>query len=120
MPNRKLTIEELKSLAAPLLKSVRARLVKLTAGDSDLLFALRRKLSKELQYDERGKPMARRKLKMAKALEQDGRCPLCKKRLPDRGAVLDRIVAMRGYTTDNTRLLCPPCDTTVQKERNYA
>jgi hypothetical protein len=33
--------------------------------------------------------------------------------------VLDRIKAMKGYTTGNTRLLCPECDAKVQAERAY-
>jgi hypothetical protein len=34
-------------------------------------------------------------------------------------SVLDRIEAMKGYTAENTRVLCQPCDTTVQIERGY-
>ena len=42
---------------------MRARLTALAAGDMELLFAFRRKVYKELTYDERGKPMARKRLK---------------------------------------------------------
>jgi hypothetical protein len=53
MANRQLTKAELQEVVAPLLTSVRARLVKLSGGDPALLWALRRKHAKELTYDER-------------------------------------------------------------------
>ena len=62
MANRQLTPEELKHANA-LLDEIRIRLETLSAGDKNLLFAYRRKIFKELTYDERSKPMARRKLK---------------------------------------------------------
>jgi UTP:GlnB (protein PII) uridylyltransferase len=58
MPNRQLTKEELQ-MANRLLTEIRARLDALAGGDADLLFAYRRKISKELGYDERSKPMLR-------------------------------------------------------------
>ena len=63
--------------------------------------------------------MQRRKLKDLKRAEQDNKCPLCSKSLPIKYAVPDRIEAMKGYTPENTRLLCRECDTRVQQERNY-
>lgn len=120
MPNRRLSNEELQSLARPMLSEVRARLEVLSAGDSDLLWALRRKLYKELIYDERGKPMHRVKLKQLKLGEQKGLCLLCQTVLPSKGSVLDRLEAMQGYTPENTRLICAACDTKVQTERGYA
>jgi ribosomal protein L44E len=120
MANRQLTQVELSTLAEPLIDHVRKRLQKLSAGDPNLLWALRRKLAKELIYDERGKPMFRRKLKALKRTEQKGRCAICQKALPDKNAVLDRIVAMRGYTLPNTRLLCRECDFEVQFDRRFA
>src|SRR5205814_1654815 len=60
MPNRQLTNEELKTLFTPLMADVRQRLDKLSGGDKELLWAIRRKLFKELAYDERGKPMQRK------------------------------------------------------------
>lgn len=96
---------------------MKKRLVDLSAGDDDLLWALRRKLFKELTYDERGKPMQRRKLKELKRAEQDNKCAACPASLPAKYLVLDRIKAMKGYTADNTRLLCQACDTKIQIER---
>jgi hypothetical protein len=119
MPNRQLTSDELEKLADPLLKAVVEHLADLSGGDPELLFALRRKLAKELSYAERGKPMLRVRLKMKKRIEQLGRCKLCSELLPERGAILDRIAAMDGYTAENTRLLCPGCDAKLQHERGY-
>ncbi len=120
MSNRQLMQEELERLFAPLLTRVREELKRLSGGDEALLWALRRKLAKELSYDERGKPMQRKLLKMNKRIEQNNGCALCRGELPERNAVLDRIEAMKGYTKENTRLLCPPCDQRVQEERGYA
>jgi ribosomal protein L44E len=119
MPNRQLSASELENLARPLLSQVRARLTELANGNSELHWALRRKLYKELIYDERGKPMLRRALKQLKRKEQGDLCAICETQLPTKGAILDRLEAMAGYTQANTRLLCPQCDTQVQTERAY-
>lgn len=118
MANRNLTSEELRK-ANDLLAEVRSRLVTLAGGDPEALFAYRRKIAKELQYDERGKPSLRRLLKARKFGEQQGKCALGDHPLPEKYAVLDRLNGMAGYTAENTRLLCPDCDTKVQKERGY-
>jgi hypothetical protein len=118
MPNRNLTPEEL-GKANVLLLDLTERMKYLSGGDPELLFAYRRKIAKELTYQERGKPMHRRALKAHKMGEQGGLCAICKEQLPDRGAVLDRIEAMAGYTPENTRLLCPSCDTAVQAGQRY-
>ena len=119
MPNRRLTESELE-LFRPFLEEVRAKLRALSGNDDQLFWALRRKLAKELSYDERGKPMYRRQLKAFKRGEQGGRCALCNEILPERNAVLDRFEAMLGYTTENTRLICKECDDRVQAERGFA
>lgn len=118
--NRQLSAEERSTLFAPLVDQVRLRLRELSGADDALLWALRRKLAKELSYDERGTPTHRVMLKRQKRLEQDNLCALCPAVLPDPGAVLDRLEAMKGYTKQNTRLLCPSCDTSVQQRRRYA
>jgi hypothetical protein len=110
----------LTELFNPLLKDVRARLEHLANGDADLHFALRRKLFKELIYDERSKPMQRRALKRKKIAEQGGKCAICQEPLQKRGAVLDRIEAMKGYISSNVRVLCPSCDTEQEETRGYA
>jgi len=120
MPNRQLTAQELADLFAPLIADVRARLVKLSGGDANLLFALRRKLAKELSYDERGTPTERNKLKAFKRGQQNNKCANCGRELPEENVVLDRIEAMKGYTRENTRLLCRDCDYAQQKVRGFA
>ncbi|RYZ13049.1 MAG: hypothetical protein EOO70_08835, partial [Myxococcaceae bacterium] len=67
--NRQLSPTELANLFQPLLDDVRGRLRELAGDDDDLHFALRRKLFKELTYDERSKPMQRQALKRQKGLE---------------------------------------------------
>lgn len=118
MPNRTLTPLELAS-ANELLEEVRARLAVLAGEDQELLFAYRRKISKELVYDERSKPMVRRRLKMLKRKQQGGACAVCRDPLPDTYTVLDRLHAIGGYTEANTRLLCQACDRQVQTERSF-
>jgi hypothetical protein len=66
MANRQLTDNERKTLFEPLISEVRERFKDLSKGEDDLLWALRRKLTKELGYDERGKPMHRKMLKLKK------------------------------------------------------
>lgn len=64
--------------------------------------------------------MHRKLLKSQKRGEQQNRCARCSSELPEKNAVLDRIEAMKGYTRENTRLLCPACDVAVQEERGYS
>jgi hypothetical protein len=119
MPNRQLTSDELEKARA-LLEEIRARLTVLSNGDKELLFAYRRKIYKELGYDERSKPMARRALKDKKWKEQRGLCAICEKELPVRYTVLDRLNAVDGYTPENTRLIHQECDVSQQESKGYA
>jgi len=59
MSHRTLSREELDHKAIPLLEQVRELLDAHSDGDTALLWALRRKLAKELIYDERGNPAHR-------------------------------------------------------------
>lgn len=118
MPNRTLTPEELREVDR-VLAEVRQRLERLSGADRELLFAYRRKVYKELTYDERGKPMDRRRLKAEKRKAQGGLCALCRSPLPATYAVLDRFSAAVGYTPENTRLICQACDTLTQQSRGY-
>lgn len=119
MPNRQLSAEELVRAKA-LLEEVRAKLHELSGGDRELLFAYRRKIYKELGYDERSKPMARRALKNRKWKEQRGLCAICNKELPVDYTVLDRLNAVDGYTAENTRLIHQECDVNFQRSKGYA
>jgi UTP:GlnB (protein PII) uridylyltransferase len=119
MANRQLTQQELER-ANELLAEVRLKLEALSEGDRDLLFACRRKIFKELTYDERSKPMVRRKLKEHKWKEQRGLCVLCGNALPEKYTVLDRLNAIDGYTKENTRLIHQECDVAHQASKGYA
>jgi hypothetical protein len=117
--NRRLTDNE-HEVARRILEAARTEMDAAAAGDRDLLFALRRYIINRLIHDERGTPMQRRKLKREKWAGQKGLCALCNGPLPTRHSVLDRIVAVDGYTDANTRLLCPECDRSVQTERKFS
>jgi RNase P subunit RPR2 len=116
MPNRRLSPDELKQVNA-LLDETRAKLDQLAAGDRDLLFAFRRKVYKELIYDERDKPMVRRKLKALMRKRQGGICPECNEPLPTSYSVLDRFSAVDGYADSNVRLICQRCDQKIQNQQ---
>ena len=118
MPNRNLDPLELKK-ANTLLARIRKSILEYSDGDLDLEFAFRRKIYKELTYDERGKPNLRKKLKEKKRLSQNNLCTSCKQILPLKYAVLDRLNAKDGYTEENTNLICPDCDTKIQGSRGY-
>jgi len=119
--NRRLTAEEL-VFAGSLLDLIRSRIDELAGEDSRLVFAFKRKVAKELQYDERGKPSLRIRLKVRKRRAQNGMCAndrAPRHALPEKGAVLDRLRAEDGYTDANTRLLCPSCDAQLQADKGY-
>lgn len=118
MANRRLTDDE-RARLVPFLTDVRENLLKLAGGDEELHWAFRRRFWNQLQYDERLKPPYRAALKRNKRLEQEGLCNICKEPLPDKGAVLDRLKAMDGYTLENTQLLCANCDTEKQRGLGY-
>ena len=120
MPNPILTAEQRLTLFQPLFASVLERLDELSAGDPNLLFALRRKLAKELQYQERGTPQHRGLLKSAKRAEQRGLCAICNESLPEKDTILDRMHAPEGYTAANTRLICRKCDYASQLAKNFS
>jgi len=118
MPNRNLTPGELKQ-ADKLLVQIRTRLRQLAGGDPLLLFAYRRKVAKELQYDERGKPAQRNKLKALKWGLQGRRCAHCGKEMPLKYSELDRKNAAVGYTEKNTELVHAKCHHERQAAKGY-
>lgn len=61
MPNPRLTDEQRETLFRPLFEKIKAELERLSGGDPKVLWALRRKLAKELIYLEKGTPAERRK-----------------------------------------------------------
>jgi|SRR5882672_3933280 len=119
MPNRNLDSNELKR-ATELLRDIRDQLISLAAGDPLLLFAYRRKVVKELGYDERGKPGARGKLKALKWGLQNRTCIHCGNEMPLRYSELDRKNAVDGYTVENTDLVHAKCHQERQAAKGYA
>ena len=118
MPNRNLNGDELKR-ANLLLAQTRKKLKSLSAGDPLLLFAYRRKVIKELGYDERGKPGVRARLKALKFGSQNGKCVHCGEELPLKYSELDRKNAADGYTAANTELVHAKCHQDRQQAKGY-
>ena len=118
MPNRNLTAPELKS-ANELLAEIRERLAELAGSDPLLMFAYRRKIVKELSYDERSKPGVRAKLKAMKWGLQNGKCAECQKDMPLAYSELDRKSAADGYTVENTELVHAECHRARQAANRY-
>ncbi len=118
MPNRNLSADELK-LANDLLEEIRDRLATLAGDDELLRFSYRRKISKELQYDERGKPGARKQLKTLKWALQNRKCAHCGEDMPLKYSELDRKNAADGYTEENTELVHAKCHHDRQAAKGY-
>jgi len=118
MPNRNLNADELKR-ANELLAYIRERMTNLACGDPLLLFAYRRKVVKELGYDERSKPGVRGQLKALKWGQQNGKCAHCGNELPLKYSELDRKNAPDGYTAENTELVHAKCHQERQAAKGY-
>src|SRR5882757_8498349 len=101
--------DEDRAKAIAILEQTRAQLEAAAPNNPDLLFQLRRYVLKRLEFDERGTPTQRRKLKELKRKFQRGLCYDCAQPLPAKGAELHRLQAAEGYTEANTRLLCRAC-----------
>lgn len=81
----------------PLLEKLRADIRDLAGGDETIVFQIRRYIAKRLEFDERGTPMQRRKLKDQMWKKQRGLCVECGEELPIRGAELDRVQAHKCH-----------------------
>ncbi len=112
--------EEQRARAIAILGYVRSELAAATGEDRELLHRMRRYIAKRLEFDERGTPTQRRKLKDQIWKRQRGLCAVCREPLPERGAELDRFKAIDGYTAANTQLVCQKCHRRVQEERGFA
>ncbi len=106
--------------AIAILEELRTRIADAVGDDRDRLFQMRRYILKRLEFDERGTPTQRRRLKEQKRRSQRGLCALCHGELPQRGAELDRFRAMDGYTAGNTQLVCHSCHQKAEVERGFA
>jgi hypothetical protein len=120
MSNPTLTKAQRDSLFIPLFEQIQADLERLSGGDPRLLWAMRRKLAKELTYLERGTPMERTKLKAIKWKEQGGLCALCGSDMPQSGSELDRTEAYLGYVSSNVRLVHHECHVQDQASKGFA
>jgi hypothetical protein len=107
--------DEDRQKAIEILDHTRAQIDAAAADDADLRFQLRRYIVKRLEFDERGTPTQRRKLKDLKRKFQRGLCYECAEPLPAKGAELHRLSAIEGYTEANTRLLCRACHQKAQQ-----
>lgn len=107
--------EEDRQKALAILEQTRALIDAAAAADPELRFGLRRYILKRLEFDERGTPTQRRKLKDLKRRFQRGLCFECAQPLPATGAELHRLRAIDGYTEANTRLLCRSCHARAQQ-----
>lgn len=105
--------------ANALLKEIQERIAVLAGGDSDIGFAFRRKIGKELTYLERSKPAKRKRLKARMWKAQDGRCAECGEPLEAKGSILDRKVAKLGYVDENVQLIHRTCDDKRQAAKRY-
>jgi RNase P subunit RPR2 len=106
--------EENRAKTLEILDEVRRRINAAAGDDPELVFQMRRYVAKRLEFDERGTPTQRRKLKDLKRKFQRGLCYECAQPLPERGAELHRLRAMDGYTEENTQLLCRACHAMAQ------
>jgi len=117
--NRRLTEAE-RIIGHQILQNVRTLIEVSSKGDKTLGWALRRFIYVRLSHDERSKPMQRKILKLTKMVAQQGLCAECGKELPKKGSELDRIIAMDGYTEENTRLIHHECHRKRQEEKGFA
>jgi hypothetical protein len=112
--------DEDRAKAIAVLESIRSQIAEVAGDDRVRMFQVRRYILKRLEFDERGTPTQRRKLKDAKSRSQRGLCAMCAETLPERGAELDRFRAIEGYTAANTQLICHDCHQKVAAERGFA
>ena len=106
--------EEDRAKAIGILERVRGEIDAVAGEDAELRFQVRRYVLKRLEFDERGTPTQRRRLKEQKWKFQKSRCWECGEPLPKQGAELHRLRAIDGYTEANTQLLCRACHARAQ------
>jgi len=98
---------------------IRSKLTAYAGDDRELLFRMRRKISRVLVNDERGNPADRKRLKEKKWRLQNGRCQFCDQAMPIKGSHLHRHKAIDGYTVENTDLVHAECHHRQQDEVGY-
>lgn len=120
MDNPQLTKEQRAQLFVPLFDCVKLKLHDLSSGDARLMWALRRKLAKELIYIERGTPAVRNKLKTLMWEKQNYNCALCHQPMQKNGSELDRFEAYLGYVESNVQLVHHECHINDRAGKGYA
>jgi hypothetical protein len=120
MSGPRLTREQRDKLYRPLHQRVLADLTATGKGAPEILWALRRKLARDLTYMERSTPAARKKLKARMFAKQNGRCALCGKQMIQRGAELDRFNPYDSYVENNVRLVHHDCHIADQECKHYS
>jgi hypothetical protein len=113
--------DEQRARAVEILENTRQAIANEAGGDPLLEFAMRRYIYVRLSYDERGKPMQRRKLKAKLFDLQQGRCPLCGESIVTLGETeLHRAEASAGYSEENVSLVHHACHRKQQADKNSA
>ncbi len=106
--------------AKRILEATRRMIRNAAKGHEELEFRLRRYVRIHLEHDERGKPHARKILKLEKFAEQRGLCAVCRKPIRlEEEPHLHRIVASKGYTFGNTRLVHHECHRQQQRVKGF-
>ncbi len=107
--------------AAKIILQAARRMIRNAAkGREELEFRLRRFVRIHLEHDERGKPYERKILKQRKFAEQHGLCAVCRKPMRfEEEPHLHRIVASKGYTFKNTRLVHHECHRQQQRAKGF-
>jgi hypothetical protein len=106
--------------AKALFDELEKRIKRLSKSNSKLVFAYRRKLRKWLEYEERGTPTYRRKLKEIMWERRQGLCAICGKKMPKKEVELDRRDPVKGYQIKNVRLVHHKCHREDQKSKRFA
>ena len=75
--------------------------------------------SETVNYDERGKPMIRAKLKAMKWAQQNRTCAHCGEEMPMKYSELDGKNAADGYTPANTELVHAKCHQEREAAKGY-
>jgi len=106
--------------ARALFDEMEEKIQELSKRKTKLVFAYRRKLRKWLEYEERGTPTLRRKLKEIMWERQGGLCAICGKKMPKKEIELDRHDPVKGYKIKNVRLVHHRCHRADQKRKHYS
>lgn len=112
--------DEVLAQVRKILDRVRTELGVVSNGDAKTLHHARRYLMKRLEFDERGTPADRNKLKLTLMAKQQGKCAFCGEPLPPRDSELDRSDPVLGYTEENCKLIHHQCHRKAQAAKNYA